>query len=67
MKLQTLIEWDGPFPSDVATAHFNNLRVTCLTPGYQVHRYEHKGIWLKKSSDLEISSLMMVIPWHYTK
>lgn len=36
MKLELLIEWDGPFPTDVASGRFDNLRATCLSSGYQV-------------------------------
>lgn len=77
MKLQTLIEWDGPFPSDMDAARFDNLRVTCLTPGYQVHRYEHKGSWVNLDAtisfclELEIRNtvpptLVLLAPVHGT-
>ena len=69
MKLKILIEWDGPFPADVAMGRFDSLRTRCLDPGYEVRRYEYKGIWANADGtisfglELEIRNIPPPIEW----
>lgn len=60
MKLTLLLEWDGPFPREVAPARLPNLRATCKDPGYEV-RSCHVGIIHSLGAGLVSVELVMTL------
>ena len=43
MKLEIVIEWDGPPGLEVGEWNYRNLRASCLTGGYEIVMCQYAG------------------------